>query len=323
MKKTALTAFGWLVSIVLIALLFAKLDFDSFINGFKHANFAWLALAAGLNMVVIMLKALRIQWLIRPEAKVPFIDLFKVTMIGMAGNNVMPARGGDWLRIYLLGKWQGVSKAAFTSVTGLDKLFDGLAIVVLFGLMSLHSTFPVWVQKGTTIVSVVISVGLFICILLLLHYRRTRNLEATDLGRIALWAQKFGAGMAVLSNKKLVAAAFVNSIAICLLQIVTILFCQKAFGCSLEIWVPALVYVAINLAIVVPSAPSGVGPFEVAAVLAYTWLGLSKVLSLNIALMYHAVQFFPVTIIGLVYYLKSLKRETLHPKDLIDTPVSA
>ena len=309
MKKTAFTITGWLISIALLAALAAKIDFGTLWTGLCKAGWGWLVLAAIVNIIVIGLKAIRWQWLMQPQAKSPFWGIFKATVIGMAGNNVLPARGGDWYKIYLLGKWENVSKTTLASVAGLDKLFDGLSIVILFGFLSLHSRFPVWVQKGTTIVSIVILVSLALCIILLVHHRR--NFQNEDepgwLGHLAI---KFGAGMSALANTKIVIATLINSIVICLLQVLTIWCCQMAFGEHLDIWIPALVFVAINLAITIPSAPSGVGPFEAAGVLAYTWFRIGTEAAFNIALMYHAVQFFPITIAGFVFYFRTrdLKR---------------
>ena len=306
MKKTAFTIIGWLVSVGLIALLATRLDFAELWNGLAHAKWWWLAFAAAINIGVIALKALRWKWMMTPTCRAPYGGIFRATMIGLAGNNVMPARGGDWYKIYLLGKWAGVTKAALASITGLDKLFDGLAILILFGFLSFHSRFPDWVRQGTTIVSIVIAVSLVACIALLIHHRRTPEDEAGELGRISRLAKNLGSGMAMLASKNLVAVTIAISVVICLTQVGTILCCQLAFGQHLDIWVPALVYVAINLAIIIPSAPSGVGPFEAAAVLSYTWLGLGKETALGIALLYHAVQFLPVTAMGFYFYIKAL-----------------
>jgi hypothetical protein len=108
----------------------------------------------------------------------------------------------------------------------------------------------------------------------------------------------------------MIALTLLLSLALCLMQIETIRLCQLAFGQHLDLWVPAIVFVAINLAIVVPSAPSGVGPFEVAAVLAYTWLHVNAETAFAIALCYHLVQFVPVTAIGLALYVRRLGRGT-------------
>jgi len=355
-KKLALTIVGWLISISLIASLFAKMNFSALWEGFARAKWSWLIFGALINLIVIALKALRWKWIMGPgirddslqkekrrsnlksplppffkggsggDFKGPPRDLqsptmtqratsywpiLKATMIGLAGNNVLPARGGDWLKIYLLGSWAGASKAMLASVTGLDKLFDGLAILMLFGLFSIHAfsfgprheTFPDWVRHGTIIMLAVVAVSLVLCYSLLIHHKRNNGAE--NLGRFGRLANNLGAGMGMLSQKHLIAWTIIVSILSTLIQIATIWACQRAFGIHFDLWIPAVVFIAINLAIIIPSAPSGVGPFEAAAVLAYAWIGIKTETAFNIALMYHAVQFFPVTILGFLFYFKS------------------
>lgn len=315
MKKVILTSIGWIISIALLVSLAAKLDLGALWQKLTQARWFFLALAAAVNLVVVALKALRFQWFILPAKRASYGNMFKATMIGLAGNNLLPARGGDWLRVYLLGKWERVSKTMLASVTGVDKLFDGISILIIFGLLSLTSTFPSWVQKGTTIVSIVIAVGLAICLLLLFHHRRTSGYAASELGPLSRLAKRLGQGMGIFTRRKLLVATLVTSVVICLLQIETIRLCQLSFDSHTHIWVPALVFVAINLAIVIPSAPSHIGPYEVAGVLAYSWLGIKAEAGMGIVLAYHAVQFIPVTAIGLIFYFAAgLGRR---PKQLI------
>ncbi len=305
MKKTALTILGWVISIALLASLAVKIDLKSLADELASARWSWLILAAVLNMIVVALKALRWQWMMKPMTNSNYIGIFKATMIGHAGNNLFPARGGDLLKIYLLGKWANVSKMMLTSVTALDKIFDGTSILILFAILSVNSTFPDWVSRGTTIISVSIAVALMICILLLLHHRRTPGHKEDELSKFSRLAKRLGSGMIILENKKLSIIALLLSIATCLLQIETIRLCQQAFNVHVDFWVPTLVFVAINLALVIPSAPSGIGPFEAAAVLAYAWLGIGTETAFSIAFMYHIVQFLPVTIIGVIFYFAS------------------
>lgn len=317
MKRTTITIIGWLISITLLAVLAAKINFHELWQGITKARWGYLISAAAINIVVVALRTIRWQWLMKPEKETNFWGIFKASMMGFAGNNVLPARGGDWFKIYLLGKWFGVSKAMLASITGLDKLLDGLAMLFLFGLLSFQSTFPEWVQQGTTIFSIVIAISLAICVLLLLHHRRTPSDRTDELGRLSYLAKKLGSGMSALADKKILVVTFITSIIICFLQIEMIRECQLAFGLSLPIWVPALVYVAVILSFAIPSAPSGVGPFEAAAVLAYAWLGIKTVTGFNVALMYHAVQFIPVTLIGLVFYFRTVHTKPLPSKEMM------
>lgn len=306
MKKAAFTITGYIITIVLIGSLLAKLDVHAIWADLMKARWASILAAAALNMLVIVLKTVRWQWLMRPAQKSKYLRLLNATMIGLAGNNVLPARGGDWLKIYLLGKWEGANRAMLASITALDKLFEGFAILILFGILSFHSTFPEWVQRGTLIITIVLVIGLALCLLLMQHHKRSTNGDNGEPGKISRLMANLGSGMQILSKKRMILLNLVLSVVICLLQIETIRLCQIAFGLHLDLWIPALVFVAINLAIVVPSAPSGLGPFEVAAVLAYSWIGINAETAFSIAICYHAVQFAPVTVIGAIMYLKTL-----------------
>jgi uncharacterized membrane protein YbhN (UPF0104 family) len=55
---------------------------------------------------------------------------------------------------------------------------------------------------------------------------------------------------------------------------------------------------AINLAIMVPAAPSSIGTFEFSAVLALGYLGVENTAAMSFALIYHFVQLIPVTLAG-------------------------
>lgn len=303
MKRKVATIVGWIVTAGLLASIALRVDLGAAMRGLSLARPEWLALAAGVNLAVVALRALRWKWLMLPQARAPYGTIFRATMIGFAGNNILPARGGDWYKIFLLRGLPGMHAPMLASITGLDKLFDGLAILALFGLLSLHSRFPLWIQRGTTIVSIVCAISLAICALLLLHHRRPPPERTDEVGALSRLAKRLGSGMGALASPRLVAATLALSVATCLLQVATIWCCQLAFGRHLDLWIPALVFVAINLAIIVPSAPSGLGPFEFAAVMAYGWLGVPESAALGIAIAYHAVQFFPVTAIGAIFHL--------------------
>jgi hypothetical protein len=306
MKKAAFTITGWVITIVLLGSLLAKLDLHAIGADLARARWPYIIAAAILNLSVIVLKTLRWQWLMNPAQKTRYGTLFNATMIGLAGNNVLPARGGDWLKIYLLGKWESVSKAMLASITGVDKLFEGFSLLMLFGLLSFHSTFPEWVQRSTLIITIVLVIGLAICLLLMQHHKKSLSESGGAEGKLNRLMANLGSGMQIFTQKRMIVFTLAISLAICLLQIETIRICQLAFGLHLDLWVPALIFVAINLAIIVPSAPSGVGPFEVAAVLAYTWIGVSAETAFSVTICYHAIQFLPVTIIGAIIYLRTM-----------------
>ena len=314
MKKLTITILGWIISAVLIVGLASKLDWSTTYDVLLKTNGWWILLAAALNLLVIVLKTVRWQWIMCTKTKTRFHTIFKAIMIGMAGNSVLPARGGDWYRIYLLGKWEKVSHAAMASVTGLDKLFDGIAILGLFSIASLHSTFPEWVRRGTLITTGIIIGSLIVCVILRIHHKRYTDTAPDSMSRLRKLIFNLGSGMSILEEKGKFGATLLLSFLIALMQIATIYLTQKAFGIVTPLWIPVLVFVAINLAITIPSAPSGIGPFEVAGVLAYTWQHVPKEIAFNISFIYHILQVLPVVAIGAYYYFTTF-RQIEAPKD--------
>lgn len=306
MKKKAFTTLGWMVSLTLIALMLMRLDVQTMLDGFGRARWSYLVAAAAVNIIVVILKAMRWRMIMAPERHAGLGNIFKATMIGYAANNVMPARGGDVVRIFLLGRWEKTSRTTLASIAMLDKVFEGLAMLILFVALSFHSTFPDWVRSGTLIISISISILLIMSFLIMFQRRRIIADDAEPVGRFERLVFKLGSGLRALTNLKLTAKAVAISLLTCAIQVLTIWLCQMAFGIFLNPWVSALIFVAINLAIMIPSAPSGIGPFEVGAVLAYIWVGLRPEMGFNIALMYHAVQFIPVTVAGAVTYWLSI-----------------
>jgi uncharacterized protein (TIRG00374 family) len=312
MKKKALAIAGWIISIALIVMMALKLDFHAIWRELMSANAVYLAAAAVLNFAVIALKSLRWQWLMRPWHRIGFLEATNATFIGLAYNNLLPARGGDWLKVYLLGKWHDASRTRLVSIVGLDKLFDGVAMILLFFIIAQHSSFPHWVRQGAYIIMAVIAFKICLAYFLIYHDRKTNARSANELGFISRLAKRLGSGLVALTDVRISSYTLVLSIFVCALQIATIMLCQLAFSNHIGLWIPPLVFLAINLAITIPSAPSGVGPFEAAAVLVYSWLGISAEVGFGIAIAYHIIQFIPVTLTGVILLFTTHKVDAIH-----------
>ncbi|HQC51375.1 MAG TPA: lysylphosphatidylglycerol synthase domain-containing protein, partial [bacterium] len=102
MKRKALTVTGWLISIAVTAYLLGTANISELIGSFASTDIWYLALATIINIGVLALKGIRWQLLILPQKKTAFWGMFKATTIGYAANNILPARGGDLLKIFLV-----------------------------------------------------------------------------------------------------------------------------------------------------------------------------------------------------------------------------
>lgn len=85
-----------------------------------------------------------------------------------------------------------------------------------------------------------------------------------------------------------------------LADVATVGACLAATGVGLGVPDWFVIFVAINLAIAVPSTPGQLGVLEAGAVLALVALGVRPGEALSFALLYHAAHAVPVTAIGLL-----------------------
>ena len=298
---------GWLISIGLMTVLILKLNMHKAMHGFTNANMGFLLLAATINIAVVAMKSSRWQWLMKPAKASKFWDIFKATMIGFAANNIMPARGGDILKIFLINKWEKVGKTTLLSITFMDKIFEGIAMIALFAvLFTFRPPFPSWINKAGMIIAFTTIFAVTISIVVMLHSKINRS----KTGRLHKIIANIAIGMKGIGNFSGISTISALSLLSCFTQILTIWSCQKAFGIESGIWLPIIIYIAVNMSVALPSAPSGVGPFEAAMVIAYTQLGVDAETGFNIALTYHLVQFIPVTLIGAAFYWLSVWHNT-------------
>jgi uncharacterized membrane protein YbhN (UPF0104 family) len=88
--------------------------------------------------------------------------------------------------------------------------------------------------------------------------------------------------------------------------------CLYAVGIHLEPAIWFVIFVAINLAIAVPSTPGNLGVFEAGAVLTLGTLGVGPSEAFTFAILYHAAHVIPVTVVG-AFGLTSEVRQAAAP----------
>ena len=76
-------------------------------------------------------RAYRWQILLRPFKKIPVKEIYSPLMIGFMGN-VLPARAGEFLRAYLVGKKHNITFSGAFSTIIVERLFDLVCLLALF-----------------------------------------------------------------------------------------------------------------------------------------------------------------------------------------------
>lgn len=108
-----------------------NISMDELASSFNDINLIYILPAIGLTLLSYVSRAYRWQVLLRPFKQIPISGIYAPLMIGFMGN-VLPARAGEFLRAYLVGKKHGITFAGAFSTIIVERLFDLIILLMLF-----------------------------------------------------------------------------------------------------------------------------------------------------------------------------------------------
>src|SRR5215218_3214883 len=125
---------------------------------------AWLLAGAGLYALVTLLRGERWHRILHVTGvNAHRADSYGLTTVGYMGNNVLPARAGEMLRVVLLDRRTGGGKRTLLGTVVAERLLDAIAlgsifVVVVYGILrktTLPSDRPLLVAAGLLVVAAI------------------------------------------------------------------------------------------------------------------------------------------------------------------------
>jgi uncharacterized protein (TIRG00374 family) len=317
--------FGLLITAVFLYLVLHQIDTRALTQAVVHAHYGWLIPAFIVYILGYLIRAVRWKFLLNTIKPLPWARLLPPLILGFTVNNILPARAGEFVGAYVVGKREGVSKTAAFATVVMQRVFDGL-VMVLFAVIVLYCfKIPLHLAGGETkfvdMVNIVIKatatffVLLFIVLFMMITWKEqfTRVFKKIIQWMPAVLAPKveklsnsFLEGLAVMRNRRDSMLAFAFSILAWTGESAAYYFVMRAFGLDFPVYVAIMLMAVINLGIMVPSSPGYIGPFEFFGVGTLLLFGIPKSESLPCILVIHSLVWLPITLWGF-YYMWTLK----------------
>jgi uncharacterized membrane protein YbhN (UPF0104 family) len=243
-----------------------------------------LAAAIGLYAIATVLRAER--WhriLMRGGLDRGRGETMRLTLVGYMGNNTLPARAGDLMRVVLL---RAPRRSALGSVVA-ERLLDVAALVLIFAV--------VVSVRGVALGPVpYVAAALALVALAAALFARLRILE-----RVREWTRPVAGSTRELASAH-GAGLLLVSVALWLVEASVYLVVGDVVGIHLGATGALYVMALTNLSAVVPAAPGYVGTFDAAVLLALRSLHQP---ALGYLLVLRFVLFVPVTIAGFAVFI--------------------
>lgn len=257
-------------------------------------DLAWLAAAAaGYVLGACALRAERWRLLLlRDGARPRRADLYALTAVGFMGNNVLPARAGDALRVVLLAPRAGASRRSVLGTLIAERVLDvlvllGLFAVVAFGLLE-DAALP---STGRLLTGAAVLAALALvaaAVALRLHRAGRLHLVAPLLRATAALRGRHGA------------EALAVTVALWAAEVLVWWAVAEAAGLGLSAIEACYLVSLASVFVLVPAGPGYAGTLDAAIVLGVTAVGHTESEALTYLLLLRLVLLVPITLAGLV-----------------------
>jgi uncharacterized membrane protein YbhN (UPF0104 family) len=328
-KQHTQIVLGVVLGVVLVWLLFRKTDWRAVLSAIGGVDWRWLVACQILAFAGHFARAQRWSYVVRAARPASYRHLFSATQIGFLVNFTAPARLGEVVRAYVLGRLVKAPFAQCLSMVALDRVGDvlGLLALMLVALISfpagVDARFPAgafgnaepFVVSGALLGPAAAATTGLLCallaVLVFLYARQAWVLRALDAvggrlprnvaGRLRGAFLHFAEGMHVLRSAGGLAKASFLSLATWGAGVLSVAAILKAFGVDFPWHAPFLILALIAVFISFPVTPAVVGQYHlpVVAGLLLTVPGTAPDEAKAVALVAHLMNLLPIAALGL------------------------
>ncbi|MDQ6695400.1 MAG: flippase-like domain-containing protein [Chloroflexota bacterium] len=267
---------------------------------------------------------------------VGLMNLYGKVLTGYFFNAFFPARAGDVVRAYLLGRKTGLTKTTILATIVIEKAFDGLTLLLML-LLSLLFLPATGVTNGVGLSPAVLAwaagISLILAVVGLAFFYRHSDMIARAVDKLssmlplpvrlrhmpARLVETFAGGMHVFKSPlPLISAALISLLvwATVALMFFTALMSFKApFPVDLTGLVGLFFLTSVvNLGLLIPALPGNVGTYEALCIAAMAFFKVDKELAVAFALIFHVGQLITTLLVGvLAFWAQNLSLKEMRP----------
>ncbi|MFC1724202.1 lysylphosphatidylglycerol synthase transmembrane domain-containing protein [candidate division KSB1 bacterium] len=304
---------GLVISVVFVYLSVQGIQFNQIWESLKGINFLYMFLSIFCIPALVIVRAYRWKLMLKPIKDISVQSLFSSTIIGFMANNILPFRVGEFVRTYSLSKKENISKSSILATQIVERFYDMISIIIIAGVVLYFVELPEWFKKaGYSITSVSIA-GLIITILIIKFQSKAVKIfnfisrwfpEHLRIRLTEIFEHVLD-GLNTMKNYRNYFLIVITSFFVWIISAAQIAILYKAFSFSaLPVYSSVIVLVMTIFVIALPQSPGFVGGFHFACKEGLLIFGIAPGAALGFAIIYHAVNYLTITLMGLYYFAR-------------------
>ena len=303
------------ISIIGIYLAFMGEDFDGLIHQIKQVNMSGITLGCFLLVTSCIVRAYRWKLIMDPVEKIPLHDVFSATMVGYFGNGILAFRLGELLRAYSVTSGRHMSATQAFGTVIMERILDLLMVLLVFVL--LIPWFP-FEHEGIRLAVYIFS-GITFAIIFGIFLSWKFNLMG-KIGEVAILQKGIGQklfqalnkifdGIVLIKNTDHAVGIVLSSILLWGFYYAVTFIILGACDLNLGIIGTGIILVLGSIVIGIPALPGSAGTYDAGIKFSLMVVfGIASEKALTYAIVSHAVSYFPLVIIGMIYFMEGSVR---------------
>jgi len=299
---------GLVISVAALAFVISSVDLARTAAILGTASLGWIGVMLAFQAIDLCLRAWRWQRLVAPIQYVRYLRMLEYLLVGYLANNVLPARLGELVRCHYLGDREHLSRTTTLGTVVVERVVDTAVVVTIASLaiLVLH-------VRGLVASAVLVGLALTgLLVVALVFGLAAHRLPGAD--RVIAWgrrwprvgemALKLRDGLAVAGRPRTLLETVVLSFWAWGATVVAFAAAGQSLGIQMTWAQASLLAAGVALATAIPSGPSNLGTFDLAAVAIATTFGVSNDAALALALLAHASVLIMTSIGGAIALLR-------------------
>ena len=303
------------ISIIGIYLAFMGENFDGLIHQIKQVNISGITLGCLLLVTSCIVRSYRWKLIMDPVEKIPLHDVFSATMVGYFGNGILAFRLGELLRAYSVTSGRHMSATQAFGTVIMERILDLIMVLLVFVL--LIPWFP-FEHDGIRL-GVYIFSGITFAIILGIFLSWKFNLMG-KVGEVAVLQKGIGQklfqalnkifdGIVIIKNTDHAVGIVLSSILLWGFYYAVTFIILDACDLNLGIIGTGIILVLGSIVIGIPALPGSAGTYDAGIKFSLMVVfGIASENALTYAIVSHAVSYFPLVIIGMIYFMEGSVR---------------
>jgi uncharacterized membrane protein YbhN (UPF0104 family) len=226
-------------------------------------------------------------------------DMYGLTAVGYMGNNVLPARAGDALRVVFLYPRVGTDRRTIVGTLLAERVLDVVVLGTLFVVLAFGALQGIEVPQGGRVALGLGLVGAVCVIAAAAWWGLQRSGRAQ---RLRTFVAPMLAALARLRGRHL-SEVLALSLVVWSIEVVAWWTVGIASGLDVNLLEAGFILALSSMIVLIPSGPGYAGTLDVAIVLATQALGRSASAGLSYLLLLRFVIMVPITAVGFVALL--------------------